>query len=121
MSHTVPNWLERLLGIPAEAGEGTIGNIEFAWPWPPWATLLCAAMAVVFVVAMYLHESRSAGRVYRLSLAAVRLTILGLIALMIAQVTLSLERTGLPYAAVLLDDSQSMTVVDHYAGKQKRR
>ncbi len=120
MFHTVPNWLERLLGIPAEAGEGTVWNLEYAWPWPPWVTLLFAAVAVIFVVGLYLHESRTAGRVYRLSLATVRLTILGLIALMIAQMTLSLKRTGLPYVAVLLDDSQSMTVVDHYPDKLKR-
>ena len=39
---------------------------------------------------------------------------------MIAQITLSLHRTGLPYAAVLIDDSQSMTVVDHYTDKPSK-
>ena len=39
---------------------------------------------------------------------------------MIAQVTLSLKRTGLPYAAVLVDDSLSMTIVDHYADKPRK-
>ena len=39
---------------------------------------------------------------------------------MIAQVTLSLQRTGLPYAAVLIDDSLSMTIVDHYADKPRK-
>lgn len=120
MSHTVPNWLERLLGIPAEAGEGAVWNLEYAWPWPSWATLLCAAVAAGFVVGMYLHESGAASRTYRLCLAAIRLAVLGLLALMIAQMTLSLKRTGLPYAAVLIDDSQSMTIVDHYPDKLKK-
>jgi len=54
-------------------------------------------------------------------LAALRLTILGLLLVMIAQVTLSLKRTGLPFAVVLIDDSLSMTIVDHYADKPARQ
>ena len=46
MNHTVPTWIERLLGINAEPGEGTVWSIECAWPWPPWVTLLLAALAV---------------------------------------------------------------------------
>ena len=64
-----------------------------------------------------LARRRRASRRYRIVLAALRLAILGLVLLMIAQVTLSLKRTGLPYAAVLIDDSLSMTIVDHYADK----
>ena len=44
---------------------------------------------------------------------------MAIVLLMIAQVTLSLKRTGLPYAAVLVDDSLSMTTVDHYAEKPR--
>jgi hypothetical protein len=117
MSHVVPSWIERLLGIHAGSGEGTVWSIDSAWPWPPWVTLLLALLAVAFVATIYWREGGRASRRYRMMLATLRLAILGLLALMIAQVTLSLNRTGLPYAAVLVDDSQSMTIVDRYPEK----
>jgi len=84
-------------------------------------TLLFVVFAVVFVVAVYLREGRRASRLYRMMLAAMRLGLVAILLLMIAQVTLSLKRTGLPYAAVLVDDSLSMTTVDRYAEKPRRR
>jgi hypothetical protein len=120
MNHIVPPWVERLLGINTENGEGTVWSIDSAWPWPPWVTLLFVTLAVLFVAIIYWRESANASRRYRIMLAALRLTIVGLLLLMIAQLTLSLKRTGLPYAAVLVDDSQSMTIVDHYADKPRK-
>jgi hypothetical protein len=117
MNHVVPAWVERLLGINTGSGEGTVWSIDSAWPWPPWVTLLLAALAVVFVAMIYWREGARISRRYRIMLAGLRLAILGLLLVMIAQVTLSLKRTGLPYAAVLIDDSLSMTIVDHYAEK----
>lgn len=114
MLNTIPSWIERLLGINTEAGEGTAWSIEYAWGWPPWLTLLFAAFAVAFVVAIYLREGKRCSRVSRLMLAAIRLVLVLLTLLMIAQITLSLKRTGLPYAAVVVDDSLSMTTVDSY-------
>src|SRR5664280_560120 len=117
MNHVVPNWVERLLGVNTESGEGTVWSIESAWPWPPWVTLLFVTLAVIFVAAIYWREGPRASRAYRITLAVLRLAIIGLVLVMIAQLTLSLKRTGLPYAAVLIDDSLSMTIVDHYADK----
>ena len=59
------------------------------------------ALAAALVLVIYLRQRRRAGRRYRLGLAAIRLALVALVLLMIAQVTLSLRRTGLPYAAVL--------------------
>ena len=84
-----------------------------------WVTLLFVVFAVIFVVAIYLREGRRGSRPYRMMLAAMRLGLVAIVLLMIAQVTLSLKRTGLPYAAVLVDDSLSMTTVDHYAEKPR--
>ncbi|MCE5269046.1 MAG: hypothetical protein LLG00_14320 [Planctomycetaceae bacterium] len=119
MNHAVPKWLERLLDLPTAPGAGTVWSIEHAWPWPPWVTLLLLAAAAAFVVAIYLRESRHAGRRFRLALAAIRLTLVALLVLMIAQITLVLKRTGLPSMAVLIDDSLSMTTVDQYADKTR--
>ena len=120
MNHVVPTWVERLLGINTETGEGTVWSIDSAWPWPPWVTLLFVALAVAFVAIIYWREGARASRRYRIMLAALRLAVLGLVLLMIAQLTLSLKRTGLPYAAVLIDDSLSMTIVNHYADKTRK-
>ena len=120
MSHVLPTWLERLLGISTGAGEGAVWSIDTAWPLPPWATLLLVVIGGAFVAMIYWREGASVSRRYRILLAALRLTILGLLLLMIAQVTLSLKRTGLPYLAVIMDDSLSMTVGDHYAEKPRK-
>jgi len=132
VGNTVPNWIERLLGINTEAGEGTSWGIETAWLLPPWATLLLLLFAVVFVAAIYRREGRSVkgdnhrfadtkiGTVPRTMLAVLRLGLIAIVLLMIAQVTLSLKRTGLPYVALLVDDSLSMTIVDDYAEKPRK-
>ncbi len=114
MSGTLPVWLQQFLGIKAGAGEGTSWRLDNQWPWRPSITLLLIAAAVIFVTAIYLRESRRAGRPYRAMLAVMRLALILLAMLMIAQFSLSLQRTGLPYVAVLLDDSLSMTIVDRY-------
>ena len=62
MDHTVPNWIERLLGIKTTAGEGAAWGIEHAWGWPPWVTLLFAVFAVIFVVALYLSQRHHGSR-----------------------------------------------------------
>jgi len=114
MSGSVPAWVERLLGIETGPGEGTVWRLQTAWGWPPWVTLLAAVFAVVFVVAIYLRESRQASRGYRLGLAAVRLVLILLLVGMISQVSVLIQRTGLPCVAVLVDDTRSMSIVDRY-------
>ena len=114
MSGTLPAWLERWLGIKAGPGEGT------AWRLEPLALAAlghavgCVAAAVIFVAAIYLRESRRAGGRYRAALAVDAAGAGRPGVLMIAQFDVSLQRTGLPYVAVLVDDSLSMTIVDRY-------
>jgi hypothetical protein len=114
MKFSVPNWIERLLGIESGQGEGTVWSLEHAWEWAPWITLLFAAFAVVFVVGIYLRENREASRPYRITLAVIRLALVALVLLMLAQYALSFQRTGLPYVVFLADDSLSMTTLDRY-------
>ncbi len=121
MSGTLPAWVARLLGVEAGHEEGTIWSLEHTWAWPPWITLLFLVFAVVFVVVVYLHEGRRTRRPYRLMLAAIRLCLVAIVLVMIAQVALSLKRTGLPYVAVLVDDSGSMTIVDRYDDKRRAK
>ena len=120
MSHFLSKTIERLLGIRPGAGEGIVWNFDHAWYWPPWVTLLAAMLAVVFVASIYLREGPAVSRRCRLLLAGVRLLLLTIVALMIAQLSIGVKRTGLPSVAVVLDDSQSMTVADRYDDKSAR-
>jgi len=117
MTNPLPSWIGRLLGIETGPGEGTAYRLEHTWGWPPWVTLLLVVFAVVFVVTTYLRESRQASTRFRMLLAGIRLMLVGIVLFMLAQVALSLHRTGLPYVAVIVDDSLSMSIVDHYDEK----
>lgn len=114
MTNVLPGWIERILGIQTEPGEGTVWSLEHTWNWPAWITLLFVIFAVAFVVATYLRENRQAPAWYRMLLAAIRLGLIGIVLVMLTQFSLLLHRTGLPYMVVLVDDSLSMTIDDPY-------
>ena len=118
MSGILPRWLEQWLGVEAAgAGEGTLWSLDSSWGWAPWVTLLFAIFAVLWVGLIYARENPTAPRLYRAFLAGVRLAIIALVALMIAELMLSLQRTGLPTVVVMVDDSASMGINDRYSGK----
>jgi hypothetical protein len=116
--------MERGLGLSQGPGMGIAWRLDYHWPWPPWATLLGVAVLVVAITGIYLRDPRpasgyagaprQASRRYRFGLAAMRLSALGLVLLMIAQVELFLQRTGLPFVVVIVDDTRSMNTVDRY-------
>lgn len=114
MTSPLPNWIERLLGIETGSGEGTSWRLEHTWGWLPWVTLVAIVLAAGFVIASYVRENPQARPLLRTLLAALRLAALGILLLMLAQFVLSLQRTGLPYVAILVDDTLSMTIVDRY-------
>ncbi len=112
MSGTLPYWLEQWLGIRAGPGEGTAWTLDYHWPLPAWATLLLLAVGAVYVVGIYLRENRRAPLWGRMTLAGMRLALVAILLIMLAQLSLGLKRTGLPYVAVLMDNSESMTIAD---------
>ncbi len=121
MSGIVPPWLQRWLGVEAtNAGEGISWSIDNSWGWAPWITLLFAIFAVAWVAYFYAREISTAGRVYRSLLAGLRLGMILILSLMIAELMLSLRRTGLPTVVVLVDDSASMGIVDRYDDEKLR-
>lgn len=121
MNTTLPNWFERLLGVETpSAGEGTAWSVEHAWTWAPWVTLLAAAALAALVIVIYLREGSTAGRWTRGTLIALRLGLFLLVAFMLAEVVLTLQRTGLPYVAVLVDTSGSMSTADRYRDESQR-
>ncbi|HOM19130.1 MAG TPA: hypothetical protein PLQ00_17500, partial [Thermoguttaceae bacterium] len=118
MSGVLPEWVQQMLGIRRQAGEGVQWTLEHAWPWPGWLSLLLVALLIGLIVGLYWREDRTVGRRRRLTLIGLRLLLLLLLFWMIAQTTLVLHRTGLPYLAVLIDNSGSMGATDPYETSQ---
>ena len=111
----VDRFIQRSLGVEAAGpGEGVEWSVRFAFPWPAWVLLLFVVFAVVGVVWIYLREGTTASRTFKLFLAGIRLVLVALALFMLSDAVLSVERMGLPYLVVLLDDSGSMAIADHY-------
>lgn len=118
MSNRLPHWIERLLGIQTSPGEGAGWSLEHTWNWPAWATLLFVLLVAGFVVANYVRDNPEASKRFRMFLAALRISLIGIVLFMAAQFILLLHLTGLPYVAIVVDDSLSMTTVDQLTDDQ---
>jgi hypothetical protein len=119
VSGRVPSWLAEWLGLPTVPGaDGAVWRLESDWSWPPWATLLLIAGAVLFIAVIYARESSGAGRAYRGLLAALRLAAVAIVLIMIAQWVLAVRVTGPPTIAVVIDRSASMGIADRDAAAE---
>lgn len=98
---------------PAAAGEAISPTLRFEQPWPQWVTLLVVLASIVFVIGLYRRES-SAPLHYKVGLAAIRITLVLMAVFMLSEAVLSVDRTGLPYFVVMVDDSASQQVPDQY-------
>jgi hypothetical protein len=113
--------VEARLGIPPPAaGEGTRWHLEFTpYLWDgaadPWLVGTLAVILAALILAIYLHEGRTARPAYKLLLAGLRLffVLLALVVLL-PQLRLWFEREAWPDVAILIDDSRSMSVSDRY-------
>jgi hypothetical protein len=84
--------------------------------------LLLFVGAAAFVIAwLYWMESGPARRLVRVLCATLRLGAIAIVLFMIAEWLLTLNRTGLPYVVVLVDDSASMGIADRYDDQKLRR
>ena len=102
-------------------GEGMATSYAHSWPWPPWTTLLGMALAAALLLALYLREQGEASRARRWVLASLRVALVAIAVFMMYGWTKQYYRTDLPDLAVVLDDSESMAVVDHYEDEADRR
>src|SRR5947209_6418371 len=113
MDWLLRTFADRLGVAPARAGEAIVPSIRFEQPWPQWVTLLVVVGCSALIVWLYRREG-SAPLPYRLGLAAIRIGLLLLAIFMLSEAVLSVERTGLPYFVVMVDDSASQQVVDQF-------
>jgi len=112
---------EWFLGIPpADPGQGTEWHFSHAFPWPSWVLLLFCLAAGAGVVWVYRQDAALLPRRIRWLLTGLRLAVIGLLLVVLSEVVLSIERTGLPYAVVLLDVSASMATEDQYSDSAAR-
>jgi hypothetical protein len=118
----IADWVASLAGRhDSPAGEGLSTSFEHTWPWPPWATLLVLLAAAVIIVLLYARESRGTKGRLRILLAGSRIALILLVITMLYGWTRQVHRTDLPDLVILLDDSQSMAVVDYVQNEQRRR
>jgi hypothetical protein len=111
-------FVERYLGLPpAQAGERTDWRFEFSGLANDWLTTAAVVVGGAFVVYLLYAYHRDAGRGSRRMqalLPGLRLAVIGLAALCLFQLTLSVGRIGLPVIALVIDDSASMGLEDRY-------
>ncbi len=110
----VPFWLQRWIGAGTAPGEGVAVKLNAHWPWPVWITVVAVIVLAVFVIRLYRREEGEISSAGRAGLIAIRLAIAAVVLAMLGQWTLTIERTGLPFLAVIWDDSASMTLQDRY-------
>jgi len=93
------------LGVePPRPGEAVTPHIRFEQPWPQWALLAVVLGGSAFIIWLYRRETRAPAGAKAL-LAGLRISLLLLTVFLLSEAALSVDRTGLPYLAVLVDDS----------------
>ncbi len=104
---------------PPQAGEAIAPRIRYE---QPWSQSLCIAVVLggsALIIWLYRREG-NASSLYKYVLAAIRICLLLLLVFMISEAVLSVERTGLPYLAILIDDSESEKIADQYEQPEVR-
>ena len=113
-----------LLGLKGESiGSGADWTTRFLSAPPLWVTLLLVVPVIaVFVFVVYRKEGRSAPLFPRWVMGVLRFLALLLVILMIYDPVVSVERTlsRRSYVAVLVDDSLSMELKDHYTSEEAK-
>jgi hypothetical protein len=114
----VTDWLlqglaDRLGVAPPQAGEATNPRIRFEQPWDQTLLVFTAVLSVALIVWLYRHEGK-ASTATKIFLAGLRIAIVLLAMFMLSEAVLSVERTGLPYVTILIDDSDSQRIADQY-------
>ncbi|MHC4880807.1 MAG: vWA domain-containing protein, partial [Planctomycetota bacterium] len=119
------SFLEWYLGIPpAQPGQGT----QWTWlrqtPWPanmpPWLVVLLLVAVAASVIWVYRRDARNVSLPWRVVLVGLRLASIAFVLLILTELTLVVDRTGLPFIAVLVDDSASMSLDDQYSDPAER-
>jgi hypothetical protein len=110
---------DRLGVAPARAGEAINPQLRFEQPWQQWSLVFTFLLSAGLIGWLYWHEGK-ASRASKLLLASLRMALVLLAMFMLSEAVLSVERTGLPYLTILVDDSASLRIADQYEQSEVR-
>lgn len=118
-------WLLRQLadrlGVePARAGEALVPSIRFERPWPQGIAILLVLACSGLVIWLYRREGQ-ASTFSKVVLATLRIGLILLTMFMLSEAVLSVERTGLPYFVVMVDDSASQQITDRHEDPKEKQ
>ncbi len=113
------DWLLRRLadrlGVASPGvGESFDLRIQAEQPLAQGPTILVLVGSAALIIWLYRREG-SASLPLKMFLASLRISLVVLALFMLSEAVLSVDRTGLPYFVVMVDDSASQQVVDQYA------
>ncbi len=122
---TLKRALESYFDIPpAGPGQGSAWDFHWNPPWPAWlpdwVVLLLAAGTIFLLIYAYLKDTAHLNLKQKSLLLGIRLTLFLIVVLFLTKFTLTIHRTGLPFIALLIDDSASMSLEDNYSGTTER-
>ena len=124
MRHAIDNILSWYFGVPngdAVAGLRRFWRLEAAWDWRSILTLLLAFSVITATLTLTILLTRRQRPLFRMSLIAVRLVLIGLIGVLALQVSLNTVTYGLPRVALLIDTSASMSLSDRYSMEDQKQ
>lgn len=115
MNDRIQQFFAWYLGLKAPApGEGTQWRLDWRLPAPSWMVAVAVVGLILFVGWVYRRDGESLQVRQRLMLTVLRLLVFGVILAMLTELSLTVERTGLPSVAVMIDTSASMSLQDQY-------
>lgn len=104
---------------PAGPGQGSAWNFQWHAPWPgwlpDWCVLLLGVGILFLLIYAYLKDTAHLDLPKRAVLLSLRLVLFVIVLLFLTKFTLTIHRTGLPFVALLIDDSASMGLEDDYS------
>ncbi|MCA9016594.1 MAG: VWA domain-containing protein, partial [Planctomycetaceae bacterium] len=104
---------------PAGPGQGSAWNFQWQTPWPAWlpdwCVLLLGVGILFLLIYAYLKDTAHLNIQKRAILLSLRLALFLIVLLFLTKFTLTIHRTGLPFVALLIDDSASMGLEDDYS------
>ena len=114
MDWILRNLADRMGVAPAGIGESFNVRVRAEQPMSQGLMLLILIPSIALIIWLYRREG-SASMPYKMFLAGLRVCLLILALFMLSESVLSVDRTGLPYFVVMVDDSASQQLVDQYA------
>ena len=109
------HFLAWYLGLKApDPGEGTAWHLDWQSLGPTWLIAVATVGFLCLITWVCQRDGQFLNRRQRLTLILLRVSVFSLVVAMLTELSLTVERTGLPSIAVMIDVSASMSLQDQY-------